>query len=137
MQINAGIMNLFAFIAMILICVHVSSCLWYLTAKIDNYGPETWVVKNNFQDESIAKKYLASLYWAIFTTLTVGYGDIHAHTIMEKIMSTFWMMIGVAFYAFTIGMLPSVLAKMDTRESYLNTKIEIIDEFCTEANISH
>lgn len=47
------------------------------------------------------------------------------------------MMIGVAFYAFTIGILTSVLAKMDTRESILNIKIENIEEFCSEANISH
>ena len=47
------------------------------------------------------------------------------------------MLIGVAFYAFTIGMLTSVLAKIDTRESQLNNKLEIIEEFCQEANISH
>lgn len=82
-------------------------------------------------------KYLSSLYWAVATVLTVGYGDIHAHTIGERIFSIFWMLIGVIFFAFTIGILTSVLARMNSRESHLNSNIEIIDEFCTEANISH
>jgi hypothetical protein len=36
-------------------------------------------------------------------------------------------MIGVAFYAVTIGIITSVLDHIDTKESDLNAKIEIID----------
>ena len=106
-----------------------------MTAKLNDFGPNTWVVRNNIEDENIGKKYLVSMYWAVATILTVGYGDVHAVTSEERLLSIFWMLIGVAFYAFTIGILTSVLARIDTRESFLNNKIEIIDEFCTEANI--
>lgn len=27
-----------------LICVHVVSCLWYITAKLQNFESNTWVV---------------------------------------------------------------------------------------------
>lgn len=69
--------------------------------------------------------------------LTVGYGDIHAGTNGERIFAIIWMFLGVAFFAFTIGTLTAILTKKDTRESILNIKIENIDEFCSEANISH
>lgn len=79
---------------------------------------------------------MASLYWAISTVLTVGYGDIHAVTNIERIISVLWMMIGVFFYSFTIGTLTSVLGKIDTRSSQLRAKIEVIDLFCNESKIN-
>lgn len=68
--------------------------------------------------------------------LTVGYGDIHAVTNIERIISVLWMMIGVFFYSFTIGTLTSVLGKIDTRSSQLRAKIEVIDLFCNESKIN-
>ena len=47
------------------------------------------------------------------------------------------MLIGVGFYAVTIGIMTSVLARIDTRESYLNNQLEIIEQYCQEASISH
>jgi hyperpolarization activated cyclic nucleotide-gated potassium channel 1 len=88
-----------------------------MSAKLDDFSPNTWVIRMNLQDEEIGTKYLASLYWAVATVLTVGYGDIHAETITERSLSIIWMMIGVAFYAFTIGIMTSVLARIDTRET--------------------
>ena len=32
---------------------------------------------------NIGYQYIVSLYWAFTTTITVGYGDIHAHTDSE------------------------------------------------------
>jgi len=49
--------------------------------------------------------------------LTVGYGDIHAETNMERFFSVVWMMVGVAFYSITIGILSSIVGKMDTKAS--------------------
>lgn len=65
----------------------------------------------------MGRKYLASIYWSISTVLTVGYGDITASTNTERLVSVLWMMIGVTFYSFTIGVITSVLGKIDTRSS--------------------
>ena len=45
---------------------------------------------------------MASLYWAVSTTTTVGYGDIRAHTNFEKIYACIIMIIGVVSYAYVI-----------------------------------
>lgn len=82
---------------------------------MDDFDPETWVVRFGIQDSTRGRQYLASLYWSITTVLTVGYGDIHAGTNIERLISVLWMMIGVGFYSFTIGTLTSVLSKIDTR----------------------
>jgi hypothetical protein len=66
----------------------------------------------------------------------VGYGDISGMTTLERAFAIIWMLIGVAFYAFTIGIITSVLDRIDTKESQLNSKLETIDLFCEEAKIS-
>lgn len=114
----------------VFVCIHVAACFWYLSSRLSDYEPDTWVVRNEMKDESYWRQYLASVYWSVSTVLTVGYGDIHAETNTERFISVAWMMIGVAFYSFTIGILTSILGKIDSRSSQLKSKLEVIEEFC-------
>jgi hypothetical protein len=54
------------------------------------------------------------VYWAFSTLTTVGFGDISAKTIPEKIIAIIWMIFGVGFYSFTIGNLSKIIASIDT-----------------------
>ena len=126
-QENAGMMRLVTIVGTVIVAVHISACFWYLTAKLSDFDEKTWIMRYGYIDDSNGKKYLASLYWAVATILTVGYGDISGGTLVERSFAIIWMMIGVAFYAVTIGIITSVLDHIDTKESDLNAKIEIID----------
>ena len=50
---------------------------------------------------------------------TVGFGDITAGTILERIFSILIMIGGVCFFAFAIGSLASIFNRLDTREAHL------------------
>jgi hypothetical protein len=63
-----------------LILSHIIACLWYFLAKIEGFGPDTWVVRRGIMDESNFMKYLNAMYWTYATISTVGYGDIAAET---------------------------------------------------------
>ena len=56
-----------------------------------------------------------SLYWALQTLTTVGYGDISPKSVYEKIAGLIWMIIGVGFYSFTIGNLASIFNSIDIK----------------------
>jgi hyperpolarization activated cyclic nucleotide-gated potassium channel 1 len=127
-------MRLFSFFLTVLICVHLMSCFWYFTATLE-MGPECWVYKLGFQDEEISTLYVVSFYWAFTTLTTVGYGDVHATTSLERIISVLWMMFGVCFFSFTIGSLTSMITNVDTRETILTNKLAIIEEFSREAKL--
>jgi Ion channel len=120
-------MRLVTIVGTVIVAVHISACFWYLTAKLSEFDEDTWIMRYGYIDDSNGKKYLASLYWAVATILTVGYGDISGRTLVERSFAIIWMMVGVAFYAVTIGIITSVLDHIDTKESDLNAKIEIID----------
>jgi len=141
LQINSriaysGLWKLLKFLLSVSVCVHVSSCLWYFTARLTNFEPTCWVMKYKMYDESTERLYLMSVYWAVTTITTVGYGDITPGNDFERAFAFLWMLIGVGFYSFTIGSLSSVLTSIDSRESILNSKMAAIHEFATETGIS-
>jgi len=59
----------------------------------------------------------------------VGFGDINAKTVYEKIIALVWMIFGVGFYSFTIGNLSQIISSIDTTADILNKKLAILQEF--------
>ena len=110
---------MFKVLGSVFFIVHLMSCFWYLLAKIEGFGPETWVVRSDILDADNLTKYLMAIYWAFQTLTTVGYGDISAVTSAEIIVSIIWMIIGVGFYSFTIGNLSSIIQTIDEKNVIL------------------
>ncbi len=54
-----------------------------------------------------------SIYWAIITVTTVGYGDIVPHTILGKFISSFAMIIGYAIIAVPTGIISVEISKKE------------------------
>ena len=79
---------------------------------------------------------MAAFYWTVTTITTVGYGDILASTIGERIFCSIIMIIGVFLYSYTIGSLSSILLSLDSRREKLNKKMEILVELSREFNMS-
>ncbi len=52
-----------------------------------------------------------SIYWAIITITTVGYGDIVPHTVLGKFISSFAMIIGYAIIAVPTGIITVEMSK--------------------------
>lgn len=120
----------------ILLCIHIISCIWCFSARLDDYSPNTWVSRSGNIDEDSFSLYLSSFYWSLTTLTTVGYGDISAGTNLERIISIFWMICSLNFLGFTISTLSSFLNGIDTHDKILLNKLAIIDEFCHEAGLS-
>lgn len=49
-------------VSAIIVSLHIAACVFYLTARIDGFSPDTWVVRNNYIDNSTFTKYLAAVY---------------------------------------------------------------------------
>ena len=56
----------------------------------------------------------------------MGFGDINAKTVYEKIIALVWMIFGVGFYSFTIGNLSQIISSIDTTADILNKKLAIL-----------
>ncbi len=71
-----------------------------------------------------------SIYWAIVTITTVGYGDIAPSTALGQIIASFLMITGYAIIAVPTGI---VTAEM-TREKYRSKDLPVICDTCNEHN---
>jgi CRP-like cAMP-binding protein len=136
LQVNARIVKFFEFLFMVFLFVHCLGCFWYFSAVIDEFSPETWVVRNGLQDVPPEQLYLTCIYWALTTITTVGYGDIAARTDLEKVTAMILMICGVGFYSFTIGSLSSFLLNVESRETLLTQKMAAINEFAKETQVT-
>ncbi|WP_435413377.1 ion transporter, partial [Psychroserpens mesophilus] len=59
-----------------------------------------------------------SLWWAIITLTTVGYGDVYPITVGGKVFTFFILMIGLGIVAIPTGIISSALTKsVDTKET--------------------
>ena len=135
-SIKNSVMRLIKSFVTIILCLHLAACMWYFSARLDGFSPDTWVVRFQYQDQDMGSLYLISIYWAFTTLCTVGYGDIYAFTNLEKIICICWMICGLYFFSFTIGSLSSMMSSIDTKENVLLGKLAVIDEFSVEANLN-
>jgi hypothetical protein len=106
-----------------LLLAHNMACLWYYIAVLQDFRPDTWVVKHDHIDSLTPELYLACLYWSLTTMTTVGYGDLSAHNSIEHLVTTCWMIIGVFIFSFMIGSLTSIINSYDSEETLLIKKI--------------
>lgn len=67
-------MQIMKFSVFIIILIHTMGCFWYFLAS---FNPEdNWVTHIGIQDDSIFRKYIASIYFIMTVLVTVGYGNI-------------------------------------------------------------
>ena len=123
-----------SFLSVTTIC-HIISCLWFLSAKLEGFGPDTWVFRHEYMNDDPDIQYMASLYWTYTTMSTVGYGDIYAGTDIERVLAILVMVFGVCFFSFTIGSISSFFSRIDNKEAVMNKKMAVIDGFAKEAKL--
>jgi len=82
-----------------------------------------------FQDvsNSVKSEYLASLYWAMTTLTTVGYGDIIPHSDEERMWAMFSMVVGGVFYGYIVGTITSIVSDRDLNASAFYARLDLVE----------
>lgn len=90
----------------------------------------------NYQDLETFDLYAVSLYWTVSTLATVGYGDVRAYNLAERIVSSLVMVIGIFIYSFIIGSLSSLLTNIDSRKAKMSKKLDILNSLSRQFTIT-
>ncbi|OQR91503.1 Voltage-gated Ion Channel (VIC) Superfamily, partial [Thraustotheca clavata] len=143
--LNPGVVRLVRLVMLVLFLSHVMACFFHIIGQpIDPtatsrrlsssstpvYDPNTtWLVDNDLRTESDGIRYMYSLYWVMTTLAGVGYGDVHAVSMSERIYAIFGMMIGASAFGFVIGSISSLLESLDTRAAAYQLKMMEIKNY--------
>lgn len=80
-----------------------------------------------------------SIYWAVVTVSTVGYGDMVPHTVLGKVISSFAMILGYAIIAVPTGIVTVAMSKSNTNHLKCNDCLhfnEMKSSYCNKCGTS-
>lgn len=117
-------------------CTHTAACIFYylattLPAEKEGY---TWIGSlklgdysySNFREIDLWTRYITSLYFAIVTMVTVGYGDIHAVNLREMVFIMIFVSFDMVIGAYLIGNMTALIVKGSKTERYRDKMTDII-----------
>lgn len=50
LRMNPGVTKMITVAVTVFFLVHLISCFWFMAAKFEDFGPDTWVVRNGLVD---------------------------------------------------------------------------------------
>ncbi|TMW66208.1 hypothetical protein Poli38472_003973 [Pythium oligandrum] len=133
---NQSLLSLIKLAFTMLFISHLVACLWFAVSR-DHAAP-SWV--NTFYEESegedlSVEQYLASMYWAIITMATIGYGDIVARNALERLINVAVMAVGVSFFGYVVGTISSLVSNLDVAAALYDERMTIVKEYVISRNI--
>jgi len=73
------------------------------------------------------RKYASTMYWALQTLTTVGYGDFSPTNSADMIIACVWMFVGAAANSITLGQFTSMIIDNFSKEDSLKSKLSALD----------
>jgi hypothetical protein len=133
MSIKYAVLRLIKFGGVILVVSHWNACGFYLISTLsEGVAAETWAKQSGLEwgEESTPFiQYTASLYWAMMTLTTIGYGDIIATNIYERIYVIFMMMVSALVFAYVVGTMCSLVQGLNSQSLYFQGMIDDINDY--------
>mmetsp|Transcript_61907 Transcript_61907/g.195632 ORF Transcript_61907/g.195632 Transcript_61907/m.195632 type:complete len:419 (-) Transcript_61907:62-1318(-) len=147
MSIDYAKVALIKFVIVIIMLAHWLGCAWNMVAELEMQPGEidlppsertyTWLAHYQFTDleDGVWSRYFTSIYWAVATLSTLGYGDVVPTTDAERIFATICAMLGATVYAYIIGNVCSIISGLDVESSKFYALMDGLNSFMREKNI--
>lgn len=118
-QIMKNVYKVFSLILLTIIITYFVGCTFYLISSIQNdpnlfnLGIETYITRNNLDNEDAIYRLITSCYFSITTLSTVGYGDLSPVSDTEKLVGIVIMIGGVAFFSYIMGQFIEIISNFN------------------------
>ncbi|KAL6181403.1 hypothetical protein ACLB2K_048058 [Fragaria x ananassa] len=115
---------------------HTAACIFYYMATTMPPSREgyTWIGSlkmgdyryAHFREIDLWKRYITSLYFAVVTMATVGYGDVHAVNVREMIFIMFYVSFDMILGAYLLGNIAALIVKGSKTEKFRDKMTDLI-----------
>uniref|UniRef100_A0A8C3A3A6 Voltage-gated delayed rectifier potassium channel KCNH4 n=1 Tax=Cyclopterus lumpus TaxID=8103 RepID=A0A8C3A3A6_CYCLU len=127
------LMSMFALLA------HWMACVWYFIGRKEIESPGSWDIgwlhelakrQGSWNSSQYyGNTYVTSLYFALSSLTSVGFGNVSANTDSEKIFSICTMLIGALMHAVVFGNVTAIIQRMYSRRSLYHTRTKDLKDF--------
>ena len=122
---------------MLLFLMHLLGCFWFYIA-IAGEQEVTWISEydgGSGLDKPINIQYLYSIYWALTTLTTVGYGDITPTNDLERMYALGALLIGALVFGYLLSSVGSMMSNLDNRSNVVEEKLDQMQEVIRHTNM--
>ncbi|PHT53660.1 Potassium channel GORK [Capsicum baccatum] len=119
-----------------LYCTHTAACIFYYLATTLPPWEEgyTWIGSLkmgdynyvHFREIDLWTRYITSLYFAVVTMATVGYGEIHAVNVREMIFVMIYVSFDMILGAYLLGNMAALIVKGSKTERFRDKMADLI-----------
>ncbi|CAD8095873.1 unnamed protein product [Paramecium sonneborni] len=135
----AAIFDLMKLIVMLIFIIHFCACSWHILGVYEKeYSVigRNWLDYYNISHLSWSEQYIASLYFSVITTLTVGYGDITPQSAYEQIFVILVAMSLCGMLGYTITNIGEIYRSMNEKKRQYKTQMKAIEQIIRQRNLN-
>ena len=108
--------KVFRMIMFSLVLAYFIGTFWYMISKHTTHSPYEYTFFNEFglAERDDWENLLLVMYFSFTTLSTVGFGDFHPKSEVERVVTTFILLVGVATFSFIMGQFIDILLNLQT-----------------------
>lgn len=111
----------------------------------DNWDGESWVVNfarnraasTNLDPCSPTALYVVSLYWAVMTMTSIGYGDVQPSVVAEYVVCSLCMMISSILWAYIISNACGIMMSMDPEQAEYERRVDSFNAMAKDIKVPY
>ncbi|KAJ3123695.1 Kinesin-like protein kif27 [Physocladia obscura] len=143
------LLQLLKFLSLLMTLIHSFGCVWFAIAcpygTAESCNDPSWVVTEELIQptfgnstafvKNVPQIYGFTVYWAITTLTTTGYGDIRPENDGERLFALLTMTCGTFFFGYVSGTIASSLSNMDSRRVSYQQKMDAVQQYMNDRNM--
>jgi hypothetical protein len=134
LSIDLQVLQIIKMVMMMLYLMHMLGCFWFFTATMSGHET-TWLTEYDGgsglaeNGATVWRQYLYSIYWALMTLTTVGYGDITPQNNTERMYALFALLIGALVFGYMLSSIGDLVGSLDKQGAVVQEKLADVKEF--------
>ncbi|KAG2435811.1 hypothetical protein HXX76_007007 [Chlamydomonas incerta] len=135
-----GLVPLLVLLTALFVTMHHMACYYYYVGVVytENFtltDVNSWVLVEGLQDMKGGSRYMVSLYFTMYTFLTVGYGDVAVVNIVDKIWAIATAVVGIVMVGWFMGAVAAYMGGTGGMEAELAQKRQDVFQFIRKRRI--
>ncbi|CAD8096922.1 unnamed protein product [Paramecium sonneborni] len=135
----AAVFDLIKLIVMLIFIIHCCACSWHYLGvyEMQNYvSGKNWLEYYDISHLNWIEQYIASLYFSVITTLTVGYGDLTPQSAYEQIFVILVAMSLCGMLGYTISNIGEIYRSMNEKKQQYKTQMKAIEQIIRQRKLN-